>query len=130
MKKTIIFLFSLVMSLGLFAQSPMIKFEKSVHDYGKIQEKDGLATVLFTFTNMGDAPLVISRVQASCGCTTPSFTKEPVLPGENGTITVSYNPLGRPGNFVKSILVHHNGEAKPYNLTIKGNVIPKPVVER
>lgn len=114
----------------LLAQSPAIKFEKSVHDFGSIQEKDGIATVVFEFTNTGDAPLVISRVQASCGCTTPTWTKEPVMPGEKGAITVAYNPYARPGNFAKSILVHHNGDSKPFNLTIRGNVIPKSIVER
>lgn len=130
MKKVIIVLVSLVITGTMMAQSPEIKFEKRVHDFGKIFEKDGRVTISFKFTNEGDAPLVVNRVQASCGCTTPDWSREPVLPGEGGFITVSYNPFGRPGNFAKSILVHHNAEDRPVNLTIRGNVIPKSVVEK
>ncbi len=129
MKKTLIIMFSLVVATVIVAQSPHIEFEKRIHDFGKIYEKDGRASVKFVFKNIGDAPLVVTRVQASCGCTTPSWTREPIMPGDSGHISVSYNPYRRPGSFAKSILVHHNADTKPFNLTIKGSVVPKSIVE-
>src|SRR5688572_5343578 len=74
------------------------RFEKEVHDFGSIKEGEQ-ATYTFKFTNIGKEPLVISNVQASCGCTTPNWTKEPVKPGESGTVIATYNSKGRPGNF-------------------------------
>lgn len=105
--------------------APTISFEKSTHDFGKIKEADGKATYTFTFTNQGKEPLVINRVQASCGCTTPEWTKEPIAPGKKGTITATYNPTNRPGAFNKAITVHSSGSTDPVRLFIKGDVIPK-----
>ncbi|MPM03938.1 hypothetical protein SDC9_50205 [bioreactor metagenome] len=130
MKKLSLILFGFILTSALFAQTANISFEKSTHDFGKIKEKDGIATVVFTFKNTGDAPLVINRVQASCGCTTPSWTKEPILPGKTGNVTAAYNPANRPGTFIKSISVFSNAGTQPVLLTIKGDVIPKPAVER
>ena len=65
MKKLSLILFGFILTIALFAQTPIISFEKSTHDFGKIKEKDGIATVVFTLKNTGDAPLVINRVQAS-----------------------------------------------------------------
>jgi hypothetical protein len=72
--------------------------------------------------------LVINRVQASCGCTTPTWTKEPIEPGKSGSIVVTYNPLGRPGIFVKTITVYSNATDEQTVLIIKGDVIPKQAV--
>ncbi|MDD2285714.1 MAG: DUF1573 domain-containing protein [Paludibacter sp.] len=130
MKKLSLILFGFILTSALFAQTANISFEKKSHDFGKIKEQDGLATVVFSFKNTGDAPLVINRVQASCGCTTPSWTKEPVMPGKTGNITASYNPANRPGTFIKSISVFSNADTQPVLLVIKGDVIPKPAVTR
>lgn len=130
MKRLSVILLSFVVVSSLLAQAPKMSFEKTTHDFGKIREQDSLATVIFKFKNTGDAPLVINRVQASCGCTTPSWTKEPVLAGHSGNITVSYNPKNRPGIFMKTISVFTNADTQPILLTIKGDVIPKPAVER
>ena len=62
----------------------------------------------FVFTNNGNQPLVLTAVKASCGCTTPSWTKEPVLPGQSGHIKASYNSKNRPGRFHKSITITSN----------------------
>ncbi len=102
-----------------------IQFEKMDHNFGKIKEDAGLATINFKFTNTGKIPLIIQTVQASCGCTTPEWSKEPILPGKTGFIKVSYNPLQRPGVFTKSITVNANVQKSPYVLTISGEVIPK-----
>jgi hypothetical protein len=97
------------------------KFEKEVHDFGSI--KEGVqAEYTFKFTNTGKEPLVISNVQASCGCTTPKWTKEPVKPGESGTVTAIYNSKGRPGTFNKAITITSNAKTPQKVLFIKGNV--------
>jgi len=94
----------------------------AVHDFGDIKEADGSATHSFTILNNGELPLVISRVIASCGCTTPEWTNEPIAPGKTGEVTVTYDTKGRPGAFVKTISVYSNGKTGNYVLTIKGDV--------
>ncbi|MDX9748739.1 MAG: DUF1573 domain-containing protein [Paludibacter sp.] len=127
--KRIVLLLSLAVFAGLLmAQQPVLTFDKTTHDFGKIKEENGLASVSFTFTNKGDAPLVINRVQAACGCTTPTWTREPILPGKKGTVTAAYNPQNRPGSFIKTITVYSNAGSNATVLTIKGDVIPKPAV--
>lgn len=99
--------------------------DSATHDFGDIKEADGPVTHTFTVINNGELPLVISRVAASCGCTTPSWTKEPIAPGKTGDIKVTYDPTGRPNAFTKTINVYSNGKTGSYVLTIRGNVIPK-----
>ncbi|MBQ7162529.1 MAG: DUF1573 domain-containing protein [Bacteroidales bacterium] len=107
------------------AEGPDISFAENVHDFGTVKE-DGKVTCTFEFTNTGDMPLEIRRATASCGCTTPSFTREPVAPGQTGRIEVAYNTEGRPGNFNKTITVYSNSILHPtYSLTIRGSVIPR-----
>lgn len=106
---------------------PKAVFEKIEHDFGNIKEGTQ-ATVDFSFKNTGKAPLVLTSVQASCGCTTPTWTREPIAPGATGKITAVYNSSGRPGNFTKMITVKHNGggEDGTTYLTIKGVVDSAP----
>lgn len=125
MRKYSLLLIALISCTLLMAQKPVIVFETNSHDFGKINEEDGKATFIFNFTNKGNAPMVVNRVQASCGCTTPTWTKEPIEPGKKGSITVTYNPLGRPGAFTKTITVYSNSSEEAVNLTIRGEVIPK-----
>lgn len=109
----------------LFAQQPVITFTTTEHDFGKINEADGRVSTIFEFKNEGMEPLVLSNVKASCGCTTPTWTKTPVEPGQTGAITVTYNPNGRPGRFQKTITVTSNATEGTKKLFIKGEVIPK-----
>ena len=125
MKKYSFLLVVMLITLTSFAQKPVIDFEIKTYDFGKINEADGNATYVFSFTNKGNVPLVVSRVQASCGCTTPTWTKEPIEPGKKGSITVTYNPAGRPGVFTKSITVYSNATEEQTSLLIKGEVISK-----
>jgi hypothetical protein len=106
----------------LAQEKPKIEFKELTHDFGNFKEEAGVQTFDFAFTNTGKLPLVLNSVRASCGCTTPKWTNEPVAPGKNGSIQVSYNPTGRPGSFVKSITVQSNAETEVVNLTIKGVV--------
>lgn len=125
MKKGIILSAMLLVAGFLFAQQPVITFEKVEHDFGKINEADGRVSTVFEFKNEGMEPLVLSNVRASCGCTTPTWTKTPIEPGQTGAITVTYNPNGRPGRFQKTITVTSNATEATKKLYIKGEVIPK-----
>lgn len=99
-----------------------IAFEKQVHDFGSFKESDGVQTTTFKFKNEGAVPLVLNSVRASCGCTTPSWTQQPVPPGGNGEIKVSYDPRNRPGSFNKSVTVLSNAETPTVVLSIQGKV--------
>ncbi|MFY0685589.1 MAG: DUF1573 domain-containing protein [Cyclobacteriaceae bacterium] len=117
----LIFLFAVGAS---FAQG-IATFEKSSHDFGTIDEIDGAAEYSFEFTNTGTDSVKITYAKASCGCTTPSWTKEFVGPGEKGYLKARYNTRNRPGAFHKSIsLRFSNGKSK--TLYINGKVNPKP----
>jgi Protein of unknown function (DUF1573) len=98
-------------------------FTTDVHDFGTVPEGP-TADYEFSFKNTGKEPIVLSKVQASCGCTTPSYSKEPVPPGQEGKIHVTYNTKGRPNAFTKSITVVSNAGTKI--LTIKGTVEKAP----
>ncbi len=126
MKKICSVLAGMLMATVMMAQEPVITFEKTTHDFGKINEADGRVTTVFNFKNEGMTPLVLSNVRASCGCTTPKWTREPIEPGATGAITVTYNPNGRPGKFSKTITVTSNAKEATMRLYIKGEVIPKP----
>lgn len=116
---------TLLIAVASMGQTPVITFDKTTHDFGKINEADGRVTTTFTFKNEGTTPLVLSNVRASCGCTTPKWTKEPIEPGQTGEIMVTYNPNGRPGRFQKTITVTSNSSQPTLKLYIKGEVIPK-----
>ena len=102
-----------------------IAFEKLQHNYGTFKEELGVQTVSFNFKNDGTVPLILNNVQASCGCTTPDWTRQPVAPGEKGVIKVSYDPKNRPGVFNKTIRVSSNAENADVVLTILGDVTPR-----
>ena len=126
MKKLFSFAATLFFAVAVMGQNPVITFDKTTHDFGKINEADGRVTTVFNFKNEGMMPLVLSNVRASCGCTTPKWTREPIEPGQTGEITVTYNPNGRPGRFQKTITVTSNAAEPTTKLYIKGEVIPKP----
>lgn len=121
--RTFLVLCLTLVALVATAQTPKIKFEKLEHDFGKINEEAGLATYVFNFVNEGNAPLIVNNAQASCGCTTPDWTKEPILPGKKGFVKVVFNPANRPGPFTKGVTLSTNAEPANVQLTIKGEVI-------
>jgi hypothetical protein len=118
----ILFMASVVIAANA---QPKIQFKTTEHDFGQIKEDGGPAVTMFDFTNEGNAPLVLSNVKASCGCTTPEWPKEPIAPGKTGTIKVSYDPQNRPNSFRKTITVSSNADQPNLTLTIMGNVIPR-----
>ena len=100
-----------------------IKFDKLTYDFGKFSESNPVQKCTFTFTNVGDAPLIINQAVASCGCTVPKYTKKPVAPGQKGTLSVTYNGKGRfPGHFKKTITVRTNGKPEMTRLYIEGTM--------
>jgi hypothetical protein len=109
-------------SAGLVNAQPKITFEKTEHNFGSFLEAAGVQTTTFKFKNTGNAPLIVNNVRASCGCTTPKWTRDPIAPNGSGEITVSYDPKNRPGAFTKSVTVGSNAENATVNLTISGQV--------
>ena len=98
-----------------------IKFDKMIHNFGTFSEDQPTQKCVFTFTNVGTAPLIINQAMASCGCTIPSYTKAPIKPGEKGEIKVTYNGTGAfPGHFKKTITVRTNGVTELTRLYIEG----------
>ncbi len=110
-------------SISLLPAQGVIKFEEETHDFGDIEEGT-VATYEFEFTNEGNQPIELQEVKASCGCTTPFWTKEIIAPGKTGKIKASYNSKGRPGAFTKSITVRSNAQQGLKVLYIKGFVKP------
>lgn len=101
-----------------------IKFDSLTHDFGKFSADDPIVKCTFRFTNTGDAPLIIHQAISSCGCTVPAYTKDPIKPGESGTIDVTYNGRGKfAGRFKKSITIRSNANESPVvRLTIEGDM--------
>ena len=102
----------------------VLQFETDNHDFGKVAEGT-MATYEFKFKNTGNQPAIIANVQASCGCTTPDWTKTPVLPGKYGIIKAMYSSAGRPGVFNKTVTVTSNASEPSKVLSIKGTVLNK-----
>ena len=110
--KQIIFIFmAILLATGIASaqNKAVISADETSFDFGTIKEANGNVSHTFKIKNSGDAPLVLTRVIASCGCTTPEWTKEPIAPGKTGDIKITYNPKDRPGPFVKTISVYSNG---------------------
>lgn len=120
MKKTFLLLALFAMTVCCMAE-PVISFDNNEWDWGTFSEDNPIQKCVFTFTNTGDAPLVINQAVASCGCTVPKYTKTPIRPGETGTINVTYSGKGKvPGHFRKFITVHTNGKPEMVRLYISG----------
>jgi hypothetical protein len=131
MKNLVLSLF--VLAAGLFTSNKVvaqesgakIEFEKEVHDYGNIKYGAN-GTCTFEFKNTGNAPLIISKAQGSCGCTVPEWPKEPIPPGGKAVIKVKYDTK-RPGPISKSVTITSNATNEPSKvIRIKGTVGPAP----
>lgn len=125
MKKIIMMTLLLLCSYSYVAAQKQaeIKFDKKIHNFGTFSEANAVQMCTFEFTNVGDAPLVLNQVAASCGCTATQYTKTPVGPGEKGKVEVCYNGAGKiPGHFKKSITVRTNGATESTRLYIEGEM--------
>lgn len=123
MKKIITYLVISLVSFSINAQEKIakIEFKSDTIDYGTI-EKGANGLRVFEFTNTGNAPLIISKVSSTCGCTVPSWTREAVLPGGKGKVQVKYD-TNRVNPIRKTITVISNAETPTVALKIKGKVI-------
>lgn len=128
MKKVLLFIL-LIAGIGYASAqngAADIKFDKTTYDFGTFPESSPVMKATFTFTNTGDAPLVIFQAIASCGCAVPEYTKEPVMPGKTGTLTVTYNGEGKlPGTFKKSVTIRTNAKTEMVRLYIQGDMTAK-----
>jgi len=125
---TLLYLFSAPLRAN--AEDQSLRFEKKVHDFGTIQESSGKVTYEFKFTNKGKTPIIITEVKASCGCTTPSWTRSAIEPGYTGYIKAVFDPNNRPNAFTKTLSVSYKVDqiAGVELLTIKGFVVLKPKI--
>ncbi len=142
MKKILLSGITVLISAGLFAQShpapppppppaPLqtapapavksdVKFNEVVYNFGQVDYNSDVRHT-FEFKNISNAPVAIKDVGTSCGCTTPSYSKEPVAPGKTGSVTAKYDS-SRIGAFTKTLTVYINNEQ--IRLTIKGTIVP------
>lgn len=109
---------------------PAMKFETPKHDFGNLKEGD-VVTYIYKFKNTGDAPLVITKIRASCGCTVPSnWKKEPIMPGENSEFTVRFNTRNKIHKQHKTITIYCNTKNKTERVYFTANVTPDPKMEK
>jgi len=122
--KKILFFAALLMSLSTFAQTDKdVQFTSLKYSFGKIP-KDKPVTTEFKFVNNSSKPLIIENATAECGCTSPEYSKAPVLKGKSGTIKVTYNAANE-GQFTKKVTVKFANVAEPVILEISGEVNTK-----
>lgn len=119
--KSILFVFFLFFFSASFSQA-VISFSDKAHDFGTIKEINGVVSYDFEFINTGKIPVLIKNVESSCGCTSPQWSKGPVLPGKKGFVKATFDPKDRPGFFDKTITVYSNANTPVVELKIKGNV--------
>jgi hypothetical protein len=117
--------FFLVAILSQLHAQESISFTENQHDFGTIKEEDGPVEHTFRFLNTSEESIKVNYVKASCGCTTPAWSREFILPGDSGFITARYNPFNRPGPFRKSLTVTTSDGGRMY-LYIQGSVRPRP----
>lgn len=104
-----------------------MKFAKETHDFGKVEQGKPV-THVFEFKNLGTDPVVINDATASCGCTKPSFSREPIMPGKTGTVSATFNAAAA-GPFNKSVTVTSNAEAGQTVLILTGVVAAQKEAE-
>lgn len=122
MKKILAVLALSLCCVAVVQAQAVVEFEKNRISLGTFTE-DKVQKCEFVFTNTGNKPLVINQAFSSCGCTVASFPKNPIQPGEKGTIPVTYNGKGKiPGRFTKTIIIRSNASNSTVRLYIDGNM--------
>ena len=115
----------LLMTIGITIMSAqnqaVFKFDQTTINVGTFPASSPVKKAVFTFTNIGTAPLVINEVIASCGCTIPKYDKRPIAPGQKGSIEITYNGQGKfAGHFKKSITIKSNATTEMTRIYIEG----------
>lgn len=129
MKKILLAGLLILAATGMYAKKnidgePKIRFTENIWDFGTIKT-DKPVSHDFEFYNDGTGNLVILDATAECGCTRPEYPEKPIAPGKKGKIKITYNPIGRPGSFEKTVTIRTNGKPKKVRLKIRGSVIPQ-----
>lgn len=107
------------------SNQPKVELTERTYDFGTVHQSDKAVKHTFTVKNTGEAPLVIINATASCGCTRPTYTDHPIMPGETGEINVTFLPAGQRGQISKEVRVKTNApSSKRFTLRITGTVIP------
>jgi hypothetical protein len=106
------------------ARKPTMDFKDTLHDFGQVHE-DEIVQYNFEFTNHGKNPLIITSAAGSCGCTVPDYPHDPIEPGKNGVLRVSFNSAGKSGHQEKSVSLHTNTLRGTEMLYIKAEVVKK-----
>jgi hypothetical protein len=117
------FVVMLICGTAFGQQAEPLLFQAKVHDFGTIRESEGAVQHVFTFVNNAGRTVRILSVNASCGCTTPGWSDQPIAAGKSGYVKASFDPTGRPGYFSKTLTVTSDLSGQPFVLTIKGNVV-------
>ncbi len=102
-------------------------FDSLAHDFGTIHAAKGSVSHTFTVTNTGSAPIIITTVtNGGCGCTTPKWTREPIMPGAKGTVTITFDPTGRRGEFNREVRARIETTKKKHTAKIRfsGAIVP------
>ncbi|WP_306550870.1 DUF1573 domain-containing protein [Daejeonella sp.] len=120
---SVVFLFASVTAFKI-EEKAEFKFEKETHDFGKIAQGKPVS-VEFKFTNTGNEPLIITNIESVCGCTVPKYTNTPILKGQTGTITVTYNAAAL-APFSKGLTIRSNAKTPIKVIYIKGEVVASP----
>lgn len=121
MKKTLLIIVLALCSVSYVSAQAKIKFTKLTENVGTFSESNPVQKAEFAFVNDGDKPLIINQAIASCGCTVPSYPKEPIAPGQQGKIVVTYNGKNKfPGHFKKTITIRTNGVPELTRLYLEG----------
>lgn len=124
------YFFTLLLSLTVVAVSAQAKLtiDSTLHDFGTMKEGEKV-THKFIIKNTGTTPLYIINVTRPCGCTTPTYSQDPIEPGKTGEIIVQYDSDGHPGIFAKQLQIQSNDPEKYHTITVTGTVIAKPTTE-
>lgn len=123
------YIFALLVLAGAAAaiagppKGPVMTFTEVFHDFKQIKQ-DEVVSYVFKFKNTGDQPLVISDIKIPCGCTTPEYSKNPVMPGQESEVKVTFNPVGQPkGEFRKTLVIYSNASGREPMLLVKGEIV-------
>lgn len=126
MRKFALAAFVISSAISASAQmNPGLKFNKLVHNFGSVKEESERVSTVFSFRNISDKPVYIVKVETSCGCTTPEYSKDTIMPGDTGFVKAIFETRGRHGDFHKNLFVHFNMVNFYQSLIISGTVIPE-----